>query len=54
VRLIESKDVIFVEIPSDMYRPHTTSAGASVKIPYDSVVPFIQGVMKGTFRTSSY
>ena len=49
-RAIDSSDVHFVEIPSNMYRPATTSAGGAVQIPNELVVPFIQSVMDGTYE----
>jgi polyisoprenyl-teichoic acid--peptidoglycan teichoic acid transferase len=47
-RRVDSKQVNFVEIPAEMYRSHTTTTGGNVQIPYDTVVPFIQGVMNGS------
>ena len=45
-RKIDSDDVNFIEIPKDMYRSATTSSGGAVLIPNDSIVPFIQNVMR--------
>jgi len=47
---IESSDVDFIEIPKGMYRPATTEQGGAVQIPYDTVVPFIQSVMDGSYE----
>ncbi|MEA3325744.1 MAG: LCP family protein [Chloroflexota bacterium] len=49
-RAIETNDVDFVEIPNGMYRPATTEQGGAVQIPYDTVVPFIQSVMDGSYE----
>jgi len=48
-RQVDGHDVAFVEIPSEMYQPFTTSAGGNVQIPDFSVGPFIQTVMDGTY-----
>ncbi|MFZ3070932.1 MAG: LCP family protein [Anaerolineaceae bacterium] len=49
-RRIESSDVNFVEIPSDMYHAATTTLGAAVQIPHDTVPAFIQSVMDGSYQ----
>jgi hypothetical protein len=49
-REIDTNDVHFVTIPSNMYRPWTTEEGGNVQIPYDTVVPFIQSVMDGSYE----
>lgn len=48
-RLVQGKDVNFIEIPSEMYYPYTTPSGGNVQVPYDTVVPFIQSVMDGSY-----
>ena len=48
-RAVDKRNVAFVEIPSELYTPHTTSGGASVQIPSDGVAPFIQSVMDGGY-----
>ena len=47
---VDGEDVDFVEIPSEMYRPFTTQSGGNVQVPYDTVVPFIQSVMNGSYQ----
>jgi len=49
-RSIDTSNVKFIEIPSGMYRPATTDQGGAVQIPYDTVVPFIQSVMDGSYE----
>jgi len=49
-REIDTSDVHFIEIPSNMYRPWTTEEGGNVQVPYDTVVPFIQSVMNGSYK----
>lgn len=44
---IDSEDVSFVSIPSEMYTPFTTEKGANVRIPGALVAPFIQDVIYG-------
>jgi len=46
---IESEDVDFIEIPSDLYHPMTTNRGASVIIPHEGVAGFLQSVMDGSY-----
>ena len=46
---IESEDVAFIEIPSDLYHPMTTNRGASVIIPHEGVAGFLQSVMDGSY-----
>jgi len=47
VRAVDKANVHFVEIPSELFSPHTTSGGANVQIPSDGVPGFIQSVMEG-------
>ena len=49
VQSVGTGDVNFVEIPKEMFRPHTTPGGASVQLPTDDVAPFIQRVMEGSW-----
>ena len=49
VQTVDTGDVSFVEIPSELYRSHTTSGGANVQIPSQEVAPFIQRVMEGSW-----
>lgn len=41
------ENIVFINIPQDMFKPYTTTGGANVRIPEPSVVPFIQKVLKG-------
>jgi len=50
-RMLEDEDVDFIEIPKVMYHSATTSSGGAVQIPHDTVLPFIQSVMEGTFQS---
>jgi len=52
-QLIKGEDVDFVEIPDDSYYPFTTTSGANVQIPYDTVAPFLQSVMDGSYKPES-
>jgi len=47
-RSIQSENVTFFEVEESMYRSFTTSGGANVLIPNNTVVPYIQSVMDGT------
>ena len=47
---IQSEDVAFIEIPSDLYHPMTTNRGASVIIPHAGVAGFLQSVMDGSYE----
>ena len=47
---IDSADVAFIEIPSDLYHPMTTNRGASVIIPHEGVATFLQSVMDGSLE----
>jgi LCP family protein required for cell wall assembly len=49
-RSIDSNNVTFYEVEKSMYRSHTTSAGANVLIPNDSVVPYIQSILDGSYN----
>lgn len=49
--LVDKNDVEFIEIPGAMYTPYTTSMGGNVQIPNESVVPFIQSVMDGSYQS---
>jgi LCP family protein required for cell wall assembly len=44
---MDSANVVFSTIPSELYTPFTTQGGANVRIPKPEVAPFIQGVMYG-------
>lgn len=48
-RTINSQDVHFVTIPSEMYHSYTTESGGAVQIPHESVAPFLQNVMDGGY-----
>jgi hypothetical protein len=47
---IQSEDVAFIEIPSDLYHRMTTNRGASVIIPHAGVAGFLQSVMDGSYE----
>ena len=47
---IQSEDVAFIEIPSDLYHRMTTNRGASVIIPHAGVAGFLQSVMDGSYK----
>lgn len=49
-RLLTDSDIRFIEIPPEMFHGATTSAGGSVQIPYNTIVPFIQDFMTGKFQ----
>jgi LCP family protein required for cell wall assembly len=49
-RNIDENNIHFLQVSKDMYRSHTTSAGGNVLIPNETVVPFIQSVMNGTYE----
>ena len=48
-RSIDSNNVTFFEVEKSMYRSHTTPAGANVLIPNDSVIPYIQSILDGSY-----
>ena len=49
-RAIDRENIQFIEIPSNMYHPATTSSGGNVQIPHDTVAPFLQSVMNGQYQ----
>ncbi len=50
VNAFEDDAVDFIEIPGEMYHSFTTSSGGAVQIPHDTVAPFIQSVMDGSYQ----
>jgi len=42
---LTTEDVSFVNIPPELYRPATSTAGGSIILPRDGLVPFVQDVL---------
>ena len=49
-RNLDPDKVTFFEVEKSMYRSFTTPAGANVLIPNETVVPFIQKIMDGSYN----